>query len=44
MPRIKTNTLESHRDWRRTQLIEAAAAIAIESGGAAITVAAVMNL
>ncbi len=41
MPRIKTPTLADHRDWRRSQLIEAAAAIALESGGAAITVAAV---
>jgi AcrR family transcriptional regulator len=41
MPRIQTNSLAAHRDWRRNQLIEAAAAIALESGGAAITVAAV---
>ena len=41
MPRIETKTLAQHRDWRRNQLIEAAASIAIESGGAAITVAAV---
>lgn len=41
MPRIKTSTLADHRDWRRSQLIEAAAAIALESGGAAVTVAAV---
>ena len=41
MPRIATPTLADHRDWRRSQLIEAAAAIALESGGAAITVAAV---
>ena len=41
MPRIETPTLAEHRDWRRAQLIEAAAAIAIESGGGAITVAAV---
>jgi AcrR family transcriptional regulator len=41
MPRIETETLAQHRDWRRNQLIEAAAAIALESGGAAITVAAV---
>jgi AcrR family transcriptional regulator len=41
MPRIKTLTLADHRDWRRSQLIEAAAAIALESGGAAVTVAAV---
>jgi len=41
VPRIQTHSLAQHRDWRRTQLIEAAAAIAMESGGAAITVAAV---
>ncbi len=41
MPRIKTSTLADHRDWRRGQLIEAAATIALESGGEAITVAAV---
>ena len=41
MPRIETETLAQHRDWRRNQLIEAAAGIALESGGAAITVAAV---
>jgi AcrR family transcriptional regulator len=41
MPRIQTDSLAAHRDWRRNQLIEAAAAIALESGGAAITVAAV---
>ena len=43
MPRIKTLTLADHRDWRRSQLIEAAAAIALESGGEAITVAAVAS-
>ena len=31
----------SHRQWRRQQLIDAAAAIAMESGGASISVAAV---
>ena len=41
MPKIETATLSQHRDWRRSQLIDAAAAIALESGGAAITVAAV---
>lgn len=41
MPRIETETLAQHRDWRRNQLIEAAASIAMESGGAAVTVAAV---
>ena len=41
MPHIQTRTLGEHRDWRRAQLIDAAAAIALESGGSAITVAAV---
>jgi AcrR family transcriptional regulator len=41
MPRIETETLAQHRDWRRNQLIEAAASIALESGGSAVTVAAV---
>lgn len=41
MPRIQTDSLAAHRDWRRSQLIDAAAAIALESGGQAITVAAV---
>jgi len=41
MPRIETETIAEHREWRRNQLIDAAASIAMESGGAAITVAAV---
>ena len=41
MPRIDTETLAQPRDWRRSQLIDAAASIALESGGAAVTVAAV---
>jgi AcrR family transcriptional regulator len=41
VPRIETKTLAQHRDWRRNQLIEAAAAIALESGGTAVTVSAV---
>ena len=41
MPRLETETLSQHRDWPRNQLIEAAASIALESGGAAVTVAAV---
>jgi len=41
MPRIQTKKLAEHRDWRRNQLIEAASAIALESGGEAITVGAV---
>ena len=41
MPRIQAPSLAEHREWRRAQLIEAAAAIALESGGEAVTVAAV---
>ena len=41
MPHIRTETLAEHRNWRRHQLIEAAAAIALESGAEAITVGAV---
>lgn len=41
MPRIEAATIAEQREWRRQQLIGAAAAIALESGGAAITVAAV---
>jgi AcrR family transcriptional regulator len=37
----KTDQNLSHRQWRRQQLIDAAAAIAMESGGASISVAAV---
>ncbi len=43
MPRIHTPSLSEHRDWRRSQLIEAATAIALESGGEVITVAAVAS-
>lgn len=41
MPKIHTEKLAEHRDWRRHQLIEAAASIALESGGEAVTVASV---
>lgn len=41
MPKIETQTLAEHRDWRRNQLIEAATEIALESGGGAVTVSAV---
>jgi AcrR family transcriptional regulator len=41
MPRINTSNLVEQREWRRSQLISAAAAIALESGSEAITVAAV---
>lgn len=41
MPRINTTNLVNQREWRRSQLINAAAAIALESGSEAITVSAV---
>jgi len=41
MPRINTINLVQQREWRRSQLINAAAAIALESGSEAITVSAV---
>lgn len=41
MPRIKTMSLVQQREWRRSELISAAAAIALESGSEAITVSAV---
>lgn len=41
MPHIQTQSLAQHREWRRGQLIEAATAIALESGGGAITVSSV---
>jgi AcrR family transcriptional regulator len=41
MPKIQSSTIAEQRSWRRSQLIEAAAAIALESGGQGITVAAV---
>jgi AcrR family transcriptional regulator len=41
VPKIHTTRLSQHRDWRRQQLIDAAAAIALESGGSAVTVASV---
>jgi AcrR family transcriptional regulator len=41
VPKINTEKLAQHREWRRQQLIDAAAAIALESGGAAVTVASV---
>ena len=41
MPKINTEKLAQHREWRRQQLIDAAAAIALESGGEAVTVASV---
>jgi AcrR family transcriptional regulator len=41
MPRFNTSNLANQREWRRSELISAAAAIALESGSEAITVAAV---
>ena len=41
MPRINTMSLAQQREWRRSELISAAAAIALESGSEAITVSAV---
>lgn len=43
MPRIRTETLAQHRAWRRQQLIDAATAIALESGGESVTVASVAD-
>lgn len=41
MPKIQTQSLASHRDWRRNQLIAAASAIALEESSASISIAAV---
>lgn len=41
MPKIIAPTLNEHRDLRRTALVDAAAALAREGGGAAITMGAV---
>lgn len=41
MPKIETESLAHHRLWRRGQLTDAASEIALESGGGAVTVAAV---
>ena len=41
MPKILAPTLSQHRDLRRTALVEAAADLARESGGAALTMGAV---
>lgn len=41
MPKIQTQSLASHRDWRRNQLIAAATAIALEESSASISIAAV---
>jgi len=41
MPKIVTQDLASHRDWRRNQLISAATQIALEESSASISIAAV---
>ena len=41
MPKISTQDLASHRDWRRNQLISAATQIALEESSASISIAAV---
>lgn len=41
MPKINASNVVEQREWRRSQLISAAAAIALESGSEAITVSAV---
>jgi len=41
MPKIVTQDLASHREWRRNQLIAAATAIALEESSASISIAAV---
>lgn len=41
MPKIQTKTLAEQREWRRNQLIDAAASIALESGAKSLTVSAV---
>lgn len=41
MPKLNVRHVAEQREWRRTQLIAAAAQIALESGGDAITVSAV---
>ncbi len=41
MPKIQSPSIAEQRTWRRGQLIDAAAAIALESGGQGVTVAAV---
>jgi AcrR family transcriptional regulator len=41
MPKIVTQDLASHRDWRRNQLIAAATAIALEESSVSISIAAV---
>lgn len=39
MPKIETETIATHRQWRREKLIQAAIEIALENKGFAITVA-----
>lgn len=41
MPKIKTSSIAEQREWRRRSLIDAAAELAIESGGRVVTISAV---
>lgn len=41
MPRLQTESLAAQRAWRRSQLLESAAAIALESQGGAVSVSAI---
>lgn len=41
MPKIETSSIAEQREWRRRNLIESAAELAIESGGRVVTISAV---
>ena len=41
MPRLNTDSLAAQRTWRRSQLLNAAAAIALESHGGSVSVSAI---
>ena len=41
MPKISAPSLVQQRQWRRSELLDAAASLALESGATAITVSAV---
>lgn len=41
MPRLNTDSLAAQRTWRRSQLLDAAAAIALESHGGSVSVSAI---
>lgn len=43
VPKISAPTLAQHRELRRSQLIEAAAALALEMGGSAVTMSAIAS-